>query len=514
MRVRRRSWSPRFGLSGLALALALAAGCAGPEPLHKLVERTDRDVGSRLGVKSDVGSLLADPAIRPDLAKAGAELPPTLTLRAAQELALRHNLSLSAAAESLPIAQFALVQAGLLSNPTLGQSNGLLFPVKPVLGGAAQFDVNITVTLNSIFTRGARVGVAEAQRLQAGVDLAATEFELAMKVEDKFHEVMYEDRSLQIAERISETYQRAVRAAEIEGRVGVIPMPEVNRARVNAEDAKRQIAKLQIRRRQSVRDLNFLMGVPEESQWALEASPSLAAYADLGVADAQARNLAPRFRLDVAHTRLDEQAAREGVRLAEAGLIPAITIGPEAAYTPGSPSSWVLGPTISVELPIFDDHRTALRSAQASLRQAMKTTVSAEAQAQADAVAAVHAIETAASDVEFYRERIIPQQRENVRIAQTAFQQGQIDLGALLNTLRDAASAEQAAADAGAALEGAIVGLQRALGISLGKAREALASDPTGAGPPPATDANTQAPADSASPDAAVPVQVTSEIKR
>jgi outer membrane protein TolC len=468
-------------------AVAIAApGCGAPEPLSALVHRVDEGVGQRLDVPVHVAVLLADPP-------APLERPtPALTLPDAQRLALKQNLALSAAAESLPIAQLALVQAGLLTNPVLGQSNGLLFPVAPVTGGAAFFDANITQQLNSIFTRDARVAIAGVQRLQAGIDLAALAFEVGMKVEGKYREVMTLERSLSIAERTEATYTVASQSAEVRSRVGVLPISEVNRAKVAAEDARRQVVKLRLRCAQSVRDLNFLMGVPADTAWSIAHDPPHAGSDHppdaTGIDDEAARVLASRFRLDVVRARFDERAAEESVRLAKAGLIPNITAGVEGVYTPGHPSSTALGPVVSIELPIFDSHRTQLESAKANLRKVHKTTASLEGQASADAAAAVHALALAQGDVSFYRDRILPQHRENVRLAQTSFQIGQIDLDSLLNTLRDATAAEQAAQDAQAAFDDAQVALERALGVSIERAKQALnnpeAPDPWSAAAP------------------------------
>ena len=470
------------------LLLWTLGGCSRPEPLSTLIERTNRDVSSRLGADVDVAALLADAAPQREA------LGPFITLRHAQEAALARNLALSAASEALPIAQWALVQAGLLANPTIGQSNGVLFPVSPGLGGAASFDVNIVQQLNSIFTRDARIGVAAAQRLQAGVDLASQAFELAMQVEEKYLEINHLDGLIDILRRVAETYDRASAAAQARSKVGVVPVTEVNRARVAALEAGRQVERARIRRRQSVRDLNFLMGAAPDTAWTLADEP--AGRAIPGLADLTAAAIARSARLDLAHARLDERAGEASLDLAKAGLIPAITAGVEGAYTPGAGgASATVGPVFSVELPIFDSHRTALHAAEASLRRLRKATNALEAKAEADAVAACRAAELAASDLDFAVSTVIPQQRENVSLAQKAFQYGQIDLDSLLNTLRDASAAEQAAADARAALDAAQVALERALGVSL---PVALQGWPVPAPASPAPDQDPQSPQDNA----------------
>lgn len=461
------------GTLGLALAIS---GCSSPEPLARLVDRTNADVGSRLGVSSDLGRFLTEPlpdrretCARESSRRAdNASSAPVLTLRDAQAAALTQNLSLSAAAENLPIAQLALVQAGLLTNPVIGQSNGLLFPVAPVLGGPASFDVNISQQLNSIFTRDARIGVAQVQRFQAGVDLAAQAFELGMKVEEKYRQIAHADASLAILRRVSETYARAEQAAVARSRVGVVPVPEVNRARIAALDAARQVERAELQRRQALRDLNFLIGAPLETLWKI--SPETLGPEAPIPDESRLRELANRYRLDLAHAALDERAAEENVRLAEAGLIPAISAGVEGVFTGGNGGSGALGPFVSIELPIFDSHRTALEAQQVSLRKLRKTTAALAGQAEADAVSAGHALELAIGDLAFQRDRAVPQQRETARLAEVAFQLGQIDLDSLLNTLRDVTTAELASQDALTGYDAAVVGLERAIGISLSAA--------------------------------------------
>ncbi len=142
-----------------------------------------------------------------------------LTLDRAVGLTLAHNLSLVASAQNVRLAQAALAQAGLLQNPTLGQSNGILFPIAPVMG-RTPYDFNLSQELNGLFTRDARIDAAKLQRFQAGVDLASQAFDLAEQVVAKYQELSDDAHSAALARRTAELYDRSLRAARGAGHAG------------------------------------------------------------------------------------------------------------------------------------------------------------------------------------------------------------------------------------------------------------------------------------------------------
>ena len=126
----------------------------------------------------------------------------TLTLRDAVDRTLMHNLSLVASAENLSIAQVQLAQAGLFQNPNIGQTGAFYFPLS-AQSAAVAFDVAISQTLNTFFTRPYKVAAAKAQRFQAGIDIAAQAFDLAQQAAGKYGEMAHLLRNRKLAVKIA-----------------------------------------------------------------------------------------------------------------------------------------------------------------------------------------------------------------------------------------------------------------------------------------------------------------------
>ena len=386
-----------------------------------------------------------------------------LTLDEAVARSLRNNYSLVAAAESLTIARAEVAQASLIQNPTLGQSSGWLFPFYS--HAVPSFDINIAQTLNSILTQPARVRVARLQELQAQIDLATQAFQLSQQATSKYFELSHIIRSQRIAQQIVDVYERAVKAAEARQQVGLIPMPELNRARLNYTDAVRQVRHLQTQYQRAAQEMNWLMGISSPPQWKLpedELQPPAQLPPPPPVTSLEAAGV--KYRLDLLRADYDRQLGEFGVKLARIGLFPQLTVGSEFARD--NSKRWVGGPYFDLTLPIFDPGIVALKLAEDNQRKADKTYLALGGQVRQDVRTAVANYQIAEDDLVFFREKLVPQQQENVKLMQESFRLGNDDLDALLNTLHDYVTALQSYEDTTQAYQDSSTALQAAVGLS------------------------------------------------
>jgi outer membrane protein TolC len=211
--------------------------------------------------------------------------------------------------------------------------------------------------------------------------------------------------------------------------------------------------------------MNWLMGVSSAPQWHLPEE-GLRPPTQLPPAPAAAvlERLGTKYRLDLLRADFDRQLGEYGIQLARTGLFPQTTVGAEFARD--SSKHWVGGPVLtSIVLPIFDPGYVALCLAEDQARKAAKTYVALEGQVRQDVRTALTNFEIAEEDLTFFRERLIPQQDENVRLMQESFRLGNDDLDALLNTVRDYVTALQSYEDATQAYQDSSVALQRAVGL-------------------------------------------------
>jgi outer membrane protein TolC len=437
---------------------SLAAGCESATPQREQLQATDRLVNERTGQKFDSSQLLQFQLQQEERPPAGV-----LTLDDAVARALRHNYSLIAAAESLAIARAQVAQASLIQNPTLGESSGLLFPFNTHM--LPTFDINIAQVLNSILTQPARVKVARLQELQAQIDLGTQAFQLSQQATSKYHELSHIIRSQRLADQVVVVYDRAVKAAVARQQVGLIPMPELNRARLHYVDAVRQVQHLQTQYQRAAREMNWLMGISTPPLWKLpddEIQPPLNLPPALPVATLESAGM--KYRLDLLRAEYDRQLGAFGVKLARIGLFPQLTVGAEFARD--SSKHWSGGPFFDMTLPIFDPGIVALMLAEDQQRKADKTYLALAGQVRQDVRTAVANFQIAEDDLQFFREKLIPQQEENRRLMEESFRLGNDDLDALLNTLRDYVQALQSNEDTTQAYQDSSTAVQAAVGAS------------------------------------------------
>ena len=484
----RRSQTP---LAIAAAVLLGAGGCIPSDPDPKHLAEVDAIAADRLRSGFGAAELLAADPHYEGVAPAGE-----LSLQAAIDLTLRHNLSLVASAQNVALAQAALAQAGLLQNPTVGENSGILFPVAPVVG-RTPYDFDLSQEINSLFTLGAKIDAAKFQRMQAGLDLASEAFDLAEQVDAKYQELTDDLHSKQLAERTAELYERSTRAAVAQANVGVVARSDVNRAKFQAADARRQVRHLDAQYARAARELNWLMGFSSAPRWHLPAGvaeaprsvPSLPPPAEL-------ERLAEHYRLDVLRADFDRKLGRNGVQTAQLGLIPAITVGIDGGQDNGGHG--FLGPYFNATLPIFDPGLVALKTARLTAEKNERTYVALAGQARQDVRTAYANLAADEADLTFYRDQLLPQQDQNVRLAQESFDLGNDTLESLLDALRDYVSSQQQYADSITAYHADAIALERAVGLVEARlveesAKTAPATRPAGTpaspqtNPPPAT---------------------------
>ena len=169
----------------------------------------------------------------------------------------------------------------------------------------------------------------------------------------------------------------------------------------------------------AARQLNWLMGVQSTAQWQLPKSTSdvptiITALPDGG----RLESLAGKYRLDLLLADYDRKIADTTVTLARLGFIPQTTLGADFARDDTAQKNWSGGPNFNTSIPIFDPGIVAYWSAKYQQEQTERTYITLGAQVKQDVRSALNALQIAAKDVAFYRDITIPQEEENVKLAQ------------------------------------------------------------------------------------------------
>lgn len=384
-------------------AAATVLGCASVQPTEarrdvgELVEGRlgmpaaipeEQDAESRARVRARVAELLAEP----------------LTPDRALQVAMLNNRELRATLEDLGVAQAELVQAGLLQNPVI--SGDLVVSTK---GNGLGGGIALSQSLLSVFLIPAKRRMARARLKHAVVTVGQATLMLARDVRVAFVTAQAAEQAVglyhsrfQAAEVAHELAQRQFDAGNITPLDQQLFAAALDRARVEFADA--QLAATVARE-----ELTRLLGLwGEDAAWTF-ASPlenALPPETDLARLEQQAM----RDRLDLSAARYETESIAYALTLRRRGMLPDLNVGVTARNEVGDDlgHEWVLGPSLSLELPIFDPGHADIARIQAILRQAQHRLQDVAIHVRSEI--RVHRAELVAArrKVEYYEKTVLP----------------------------------------------------------------------------------------------------------
>jgi len=437
--------------------LLVLCGCAsivkekGHDEVATLVkQRTGFSTGWNQGTPED-----AEVAQRVDaLLKAG------LTRDAAVQIALVNNPDLQATYEELGVAQADLVQAGLLSNPRINASLDA-----PLGQSLSLIEFGIVQNFLDLFMLPLRKRIAAEQFAVDVARVAHAALRTTAEVSTVFFEVQAATQKVELQALISEAARAAAETAERQRKAGNINALELASQQANDAQARIELLREQTELTMHREHLNRLLGLfGPQTQWALKGP--LAEVPPLEPPLDQLETRAIRQRLDL-------RAARGAVALlttasnlvrtsAATGIV---DIGAEIHQDPNGPL--VLGPTLSIELPIFDQRQAQLAKVEAQQRQAERRLRQLAVDARSEVRAAFALLQASRQEATFYKERLLPLREKVLDETQLQYNAMQLGVFQLLDARTSQTHAYREYLDAVARYWSARAELERALGGTL-----------------------------------------------
>ena len=345
----------RGGLLVAWLAGAWGAGCAGVSEQEGF-DRVSAEVSERSGLEvrwrqGGVEDAAVDEAV-------DALLGSPLTVDSAVQIALLSDPRLQETYERLGVAQGELVQAGLLNNPLFHA--GLGFTDEGV-----NLELSVVQSFLDVFFIPMRKRVAAERFEEARLEVAGEVLAASWRVRRAFIEHQAALKRHELERMGFEVADAALELAMELHRVGTLSDQLLAAEQLQREQARVSLARAELGVREGRERLSVLMGLwGQRAGWRIEA-PMAAIPAEPEATEGLERR-AVEASLDLALAR-----QRIVVALSEAGadnvssVLPGVEVGFEAVREDGELE---LGPTVGLEVPLFDVGQGRRRGGAARVR--------------------------------------------------------------------------------------------------------------------------------------------------
>ncbi len=436
------------------LMLTLGA-CASVDPSPRLAE-VSRQVESRGGLSVAWDQHRSEDSAVEDRVK--ALLAKDLTADAAVEVALLRNRTLQATYESVGMAQADLVQAGLLQNPTLGAS--VRFPLKGP--GSVELEGSLVQNFLSLFTLPLRKRFAEQEVTRAVLRVGNAVLDLEADVRADFVRVQAAQQLAELHRAFFEAEQTSAELAQGQFTAGNIAELELVSRLAAAEQERLELATAENAVLEAKEQLVHQMGVfGRQAHFEMTTTLPEIPREEVPLDHLEAKAIGQR--LDLEASRAEVLGLRGAWELASGTRwFTSLDVGVSGGRD--SEGTTLLGPTLSVELPIFDQHQARLATLEAQLRAAQARQEGLALDVRSDVRRASVRLQAARGVVEHYRKVLLPLRERAVALSQEHYNSMLLGVYGLLQSKQQQITAYRAFIEAVRDYWVARSDLERALG--------------------------------------------------
>lgn len=479
----------RWLVIAAATGAVLATGCVSVRPqadYERASAHVEGAVGHPLRFRPE-----EQPAVRAAVARL---LEDGLTAQEAVQVALLNNPRIWAGLLRAGMARADVVQAGLLANPTVG----LMFKL-PEGGGLAQLEASLAQNIADLWAIPARTRAAARDLDRVILETAREAASIANDTKLAYYQAVGAQRALEISRENVALVEQLLRISEARLEAGTAGSLDVNLVRGQLLRARVEERSARLGAATARRTLATLLGLdgPAEELGLVDALPAPAE----GALDVE------RLIQIARESRLDLRAAREAVAAAEARVeleyarvfrdvelgfelergarraAPGRKLGADlarASIAGGGPTvpdiesrgqrrlarseqiDAILGPSLSLALPLFDLNRAQIARARLAVQEAdallesLQRTVAQETREAADR------LQTAWGVARMYEREVLPQAQATLELSESAYQAGQTPILNVIDAQRSLLEVRQAYVAALQTAASALVDLERA----------------------------------------------------
>jgi cobalt-zinc-cadmium efflux system outer membrane protein len=292
-----------------------------------------------------------------------AMLAKSLMVDQAVQIALLNNRHLQATFEDLGIAQADLVQAGLLKNPVFAAS--WRFPDRNP--GGTNIEYSVAQDFLDLLIIPLRKQVAAQQLESTKFSVAHDVLQLAADVKVAYFTFQAREQLLGRLQVIVEINQTAAELARRQYEAGTLNELGAANQQAIYEQSQADEAQTEAQLTADRERLNRLLGLwGEQTAWKIAAQLPEIPRREISIEHLE--SLAMRDRLDLAATRAQVVSLAYALNLTtDYRWFTNVDVGVDTEREPGG--QHVTGPTLSLQVPIFDQGQARVQKVQAQFRQ-------------------------------------------------------------------------------------------------------------------------------------------------
>ena len=416
-----------------------------------------------------------------------------ITAEEAAAVALLNNPRVQTAFYSIGVARADVVQSGLLSNPSFGMALRL-----PAAGGLANFEADLAQNIAEFWQLPVRQQAAEHALDRAILDVAQLAAEIAASAKSAHHAALGADRRLTIARENQEVARTILELTEFRRTAGVGSELDTNLARGVVLESDLVVQQARLASGSARRSLAKTLGlVTDADEFVLVDVPADAPLHKLDTD--RLLEIALRERLDLRATLHATLSAERRLKLEYRRVFPTLELGvalergergraegrdlladtARASLASGrltapeiEPRSarrehtdFIIGPSLSLELPIFDQNQAQIARARFEYEQAQRLLAGLEHSITQEVRGAADQAQTAWRIAHFYRDEVVPQAQRSLEMSRESYHAGKTSILSVLDAERTYLTARDSHAEALQAAASALPELERAAGL-------------------------------------------------
>lgn len=477
--------APGTGALTTLVLVGLTGGCvsldAGPD-----MRRSAAEVERAVGIPAEF--LLHDVATAAETTE--ELLADGLTDDEAVQVALLNNPNVRVAMLSIGVSRAEFVQSALYSNPTLFLS--LRFPDS---GGLPDFEMNMAQNIAELWLVPARQEAAQRDLDRVVLEAARSTAFVVLDVRQAYVRATLALLRVELAADGVESATKLVEVAELRQQAGSGSEVDLNLARATKLQSVADLRNARLAALEANATLCELLGLTRDpAELVLAHALKVPAAWDVPAERLQA--IAHSARLDLRMMEDSVAMAETLAKLERVRFLRSVDVGfafelaerrsrgdrkwlAEAFFDSlqsGAPTppnflpresqgiDTLAGPTLSVELPLWDQNQAQIAKADYLLEQARQRRDALRVTAAQDIYASLARVRTATENAEFYRREYVPTAERNVALAQEGYRIGRVAFLSLLEAQRAYLATRASELDALQAAAQAEIELERVTG--------------------------------------------------